>query len=255
LQRRDMASETGGALVTRALAEQVWPGETAVGKRVRPLMRDYPWHTVVGVIEDVRTEDLRRAPEPTVYFPYSDLAWSRSFFFAVRTQGPPEPLLPAIRDAVWALDADGPLASVASMEGLVADHMSRTSFTLTLVGVAAATALFLCAVGIYGVIAYTVRQRHFEIGVRMALGAAETDVANMVLRQGTRVAVAGLVVGLVAAFGLTRVLDSLLYDVSATDPMTYVAMAALLLGVAVLATYSPARRAARLDPLEGLRAE
>jgi len=253
LQRRDMAPETGGALVTRALAEQVWPGETAVGKRVRPLMRDYPWHTVVGVIEDVRTEDLRRAPEPTVYFPYSDLAWSRSFFFAVRTQGPPEPLLPAIRDAVWALDADVPLASVTSMEGLVADHMSRTSFTLTLVGVAAATALFLCAVGIYGVIAYTVRQRHFEIGVRMALGARGPQVAGMVLRQTLLLAGGGIVLGTALALAATGLMESLLFEVAAADPLTLVAVALSLGAIAILAGALPARRATRVDAIVALQ--
>lgn len=255
LERRDMQAETPGAVVTRALAEEMWPGQSAVGKRVRPLLRDYPWHTVVGVVDDVRVEDFTRAPEPTVYFPYADLSWGRTFNFAIRTEGPPEPLLPAVRREVWALDADVPLAAVATMDELVADHLSRTTFTLTLVGVAATMALFLCAVGIYGVIAYSVSQRYFEIGVRMALGARGPEVAGMVLRQTMVLTAVGVVAGVGLAFVGMGLMESLLFEVAPTDPATLAAVAIGLLMVAGLAGALPARRATRVDAIVALHGE
>jgi predicted permease len=254
-ERRDMQAGNPGAVVTRALARELWPGESALGKRARPLMTDYPWHTIVGVVDDVRTEDITRAPEPTIYFPYTDFRWSRSFFVAIRTEGPPEPLLPAVRSEVWALDPDIPLASVATMTELVAGHLSRATFTLTLVGVAATMALFLCAVGIYGVIAYSVSQRHFEIGVRMALGARGPQVAGMVLRQTMMLVAVGIAIGLMLAFAGMGLMDSLLFEVSATDPLTLMAVALGLALVAAMAGTVPARRATRVDAVIALQGD
>jgi len=254
-ERRDTVTESPGAIVTRSLAQQFWPGESAVGKRVKPLLTEFPWHTIVGVVDDVRIEDIRRGSEPTVYFPTADLAWSRSFYFAVRTDGSPAALVPAVRREVWALDPDVPIASVATMNELVSDHFSRTSFTLTLVGAAAVMALFLCAVGIYGVIAYSVTQRHFEIGVRMALGAQAGQVAGMVFRQTMLLAATGIVVGLGLAFVGMGLMESLLYEVAPTDPSTLAAVAIGLVLVAGLAGALPARRATRVDAIVALQGD
>lgn len=254
-ENRDMEAGNQGAIITRALAEEVWPGQSALGKRIRPLLTDFPWHTVVGVIDDVRTEDIKGAPEPTVYFPYADLAWSRSFDFAVRTDGPPQPLLPAVRREVWALDPDVPLSSVATMAELVSDHFSRTTFTLTLLGGAAAMALFLCAVGIYGVIGYAVSQRRFEIGVRMALGARSGQVAGMVFGQTMMLAAAGIVLGVALALAGMGLMESLLFEVAPTDPLTLLAVALGLAAVAALAGALPARGATRVDAAVALQGE
>jgi predicted permease len=254
-ERRDMESGTLGAVVTRSLAEQLWPDGSALGKRARPLMTDYPWHTIVGVVEDVRTEFLDRAPEPTIYFPYADVRWGRSFYLAIRAEGPPGELLPAVRDQVWALDPDVPMGTVATMEDLIGEQFATTSFTLTLVGAAAAMALFLCAVGIYGVIGYAVRQRHFEIGVRMALGARAAQVAGMVIGQTLVLASAGILIGLGLALAGMGLLESLLFEVTPTDPLTLGAVALGLALVAALAGALPARRATRVDALIALQGE
>ena len=254
-ERRDMDAAEPGAIVSGALAQQLWPGESPIGKRVRPLLRDYPWHRVVGVVGDVREEDITRAPEPTVYFPYTDLSWFRSFTIAMRTEGAPTALLPAVRREVSALDPDVPLASVATMDDLVAGHLSRTTFTLTLVGLATAMALFLCAVGIYGVIGFAVRQRHFEIGVRMALGAQNGQVAGMVIGQTMALALAGIVVGLGLAIAGMGLMESLLYEVTPTDPVTLTAVVLGLGLIALLAGALPALRATRVDAIIALQGE
>ncbi len=253
-ERRDMQSGSEGVVITRALAEEQWPGESAVGKQMRPLMSDYPWHTVVGVIDDVRTEDIKRAPEPTVYFPYTDMAGRRAFYLAIRVDGaPPAQLLAAVRREVAALDAGVPVSSVATMEELVANELSRTTFTLTLVGVAAAMALFLCMVGIYGVIAASVGQRRFEIGVRMALGARSRQVAGMVIGQTLALAGIGIVLGTLLAFAGMGVMQSLLFEVDAADPLTLAAVALGLTLVAALAGALPANRASKVDAIVALQ--
>jgi len=254
-ERGDMQAGTSGAVVTRALAQELWPGESALGKRARPLMIDYPWHTIVGVVDDVRTEDITRAPEPTIYFPYTDWAWSRSFFLAIRTEGPPEPLVPAVRREIWALDPDVPLNSVVTMTELVADHLSRTTFMLTVLVVAAAMAVFLCAVGIYGVISYSVSQRHFEIGVRMALGARGPQVAGMVLGRTMTLAAVGIAIGLALSLAGMGLMDSLLFEVTGTDPLTLAVVALGLALVAAMAGSLPARRATQVNAVVALQGE
>jgi len=252
-------------LVSEGVARDFWPGREAIGGRAYQEMtpEDVEWraHTVVGVVNDTLDADLAGEPTPLVYYPVLEGGATNldhvpsQLSVIARTDGDPLALAASVRQAIWSIDPNLPIANMRTIDAIVRESTLSSRFTMTLLVLAAAIALFLGAIGLYGTISYIVSQRTREIGVRMALGAAEADVAGMVLRQGTRVAAAGLVVGLVAAFGLTRVLDSLLYDVSATDPVTYIAMAALLLAVAMLATYIPARRAARLDPLEGLRAE
>jgi hypothetical protein len=253
------------AIVSEGVARDFWPGRNAIGGRGYQEMspEDIEWlaHTVVGVAGDTLDADLADDPTPIFYYPVleggaANVEYVPSQLSVIaRTDGDPLALAESVRRAIWSIDPNLPIANIRTLDAIVHESTLNSRFTMTLLVLAAAIALFLGGIGLYGTISYVVSQRTREIGVRMALGAAESDVAGMVLRQGTRVAVAGLIVGLIAAFGLTRVLDSLLYDVSSTDPLTYVAMAALLLCVAMLATYIPARRAARLDPLEGLRAE
>jgi ABC-type antimicrobial peptide transport system permease subunit len=173
----------------------------------------------------------------------------------IRTDGAPASLATALRAAVDRVDASAPLTTVQTMEDLIAGSLAQVSFTITLLAIAAAVALVLGIVGLYGVISYIVTQRTAEIGVRLALGAEPGRVRVMVLRQGLTVAVAGVIVGLVAAWASTRLLASLLFEVSARDPITFAAVAFALTAVSAVATYLPARRAAGIDPLQALREE
>ena len=252
-ERGDMEPGSEGVIVTRSLAEFYWPGESAIGRRARPLMTDYPWHTVVGVIEDIRTEELTMAPEPTLYFPYTDVVYLRSFTVALRSEVPLADLLPAIRAQVAELDPRVPLASIATMEEVVADDLSRTTFTLALLAAASGVALVLGIVGVYGVISYAVSRRYFEIGIRMALGARAPQVAGLVFGQTMTLALAGIVVGLVLAVAGTRWMEFLLFETAPTDPLTLAAVALGLALVAALAGLLPARRATRVDAVVALR--
>ncbi len=186
----------------------------------------------------------------------ADLLVMRSFTFAVRTSRPAASRLrPEVQTAIWGVNANLPLANVRTLNDILAQSMARTSFISVMLAIAAAVALALGVVGIYGVISYIVSQRTREIGVRMALGADRRDVSRMVLRQGMILAGIGVIVGLIAAVGLTRLMSSLLYGVEATDPVTFGVVAALLTAVALVASYLPALRASRIDPLEALRFE
>lgn len=253
-ERGDLDAATPGAIITRSMAEDVWPGVSAVGRRVRPLLRGYPWHTIVGVIEDVHTEGVKRPAEATVYFPYTDINIG-SMAFVIRSGAPMSAILSALQREVWAIDPDVPIAEVTTMEQIVADDLASTTFTLSLLGLASAIALLLGAVGIYGVISYSVTQRAPEIGIRLALGARGGQVGSMILGQTMRLAVVGIGVGLVAALALNRVMNSVLFGVQSTDPLTFVIVCVLLAAVAAVAGFLPAMRAARVDPLEALRAE
>jgi predicted permease len=254
MERADLDTVALGAIVTRALVEEYWPGESAVGKRIRPLFTRFPWHRVVGVIDDIRTEGIQQEPKPTVYFPYTD-ARPSSIAVVIRSDAPMPAVLSALQREVWALDPDVPIAQVASMERIVADDMARTVFTMSLLVLAAGMALLLGAVGIYGVVSYSVSQRAPEIGIRLALGAKAGQVGGMVLNQTMRLAVVGIGIGLIAALALNRVINSVLFGVQSTDPLTFVVACVLLGGVAAVAGFLPARRAARVDPLEALRSE
>lgn len=252
MERADLEEEVPGAIVTRALAERYWPGESAIGKRLRPMFRQFPWHRVVGVIDDVRTEGIQLEPKPTVYFPYTD-SRSTTMAVVVRSEAPLSAILSTVQREVWALDPDVPIAEVQSMERIVADDMARTVFTMSLLSLAAAMALLLGAVGIYGVVSYSVTQRAPEIGIRLALGARGGQVRAMVLGQTMRLALIGIGIGLVAALALNRVMNALLFGVQSTDPTTFAVACVILASVAMLAGFLPARRAARVDPLEALR--
>jgi predicted permease len=251
------------AIASETTARDFWRGREALGSQAWQEVPDgtHPKYEIVGIAADTRDVAFDQDVTPMFYFPVleqgsANLFWVPSQLHVIaRTDGDPLAHADAVRQAIWSIDPNLPIANVRTIDAIVRESTLNTRFTMTLLVIAAGIALFLGAIGLYGTISYIVSQRTREIGVRMALGAAESDVARMVLRQGTRVALGGLAIGLAAALALSRVLDSLLFDVSATDPLTYAVMAALLLIVALLATYVPARRAARLDPLEGLRSE
>jgi putative ABC transport system permease protein len=247
------------AVVDERLADLYWPGESAIGRRVFPGLPDeeVEWFEVVGVVGTVRLDELIEAPKPMIY-PVLGLyggneVWTMSY--ALRTRVPPSSLADLARETVWSLDDGLPIAAMQTMEQAHRRAAAPAAFTMTLLLIAAVVALCLGAVGIYGVIAYVVRQRTNEIGVRLALGARSADVSRMIVRQGSLVAAAGLVVGLAGSLALTRFMGALLVGIAPTDPATHMGVALALMAVAALASYLPARRAARINPVEALRAE
>ncbi len=255
-------ARTGGVVVSRALAQRFWPGESAIGKGIKGNGGQPPFYHIVGIAGDVRAEGLDRPAVEMVYFPMLPIPgaflWSppNQMTIAVRTRGvEPTSLTPAIRARLAEIDPQIPLADVEAMEVLVSRSMARTSFTMLLLGIAGAMALLLSAVGIYGVISYLVGQRHTEIGIRMALGARVSQVSAQIVKESLRMAALGVLVGVFAAVALMRVLGSLLFAVSPTDPVSLGSAAALLLAIALAASYAPARRAARVDPAQALRSD
>ncbi len=251
---RDHQNRLGSAVVSTGVKERFWPDASPIGKRVAP---SSAWASIVGVVGDVHQRGLDAESEPTIYMPMLDSAGGgvRSMSVAIRTSLPPLSVMPAVRSQIQQLDPVLPITDVRTMETIVSDSMSRVSFTAFLLVLAALVGLFLGAVGIYGVISYTVAQRTVEMGIRQALGASAAGLRAMVVRQGVALTVVGMVVGLAAAAALGRVMTSLLYGVRAFDPVTFAAGAAVFLVVAVLASLLPAQRAASIAPSEALRAE
>ncbi len=247
-------------MVNEALVKRYFADEEPLGRRI--LLGDDPATatrlTIVGVVANVRQAGLDREPLPEIYQSYADtnaMKGLRELTIAVRTRGAPELLTPAVRDVVRSVSADQPVYGVRTMDEVIARSLANRRLYLWLLGTFAVVALALASAGIYGVIAYVVAQRTREIGIRMALGAKQGDVVALVLRQGGALVLLGVAIGVVGALALTRVLASLLYGVSARDPLTFAFVAALLGGVALLATWIPARRASRVDPLSAIRSE
>jgi hypothetical protein len=267
-ERLDPARAPREVIVSRALAERYWRGgESAVGKRVR-MTPDGAWYTIVGVAGDVRGTALEEPPDETIYLPLvtipgageresaSDVRWTpREIALVARSAGDPALIASRVTSVVRELDAGVPVYGARAMTEVVVQASARTSFMLLLLGIASTVALALGAVGIYGVISYVVSLRTREIAVRLALGAQPADVRRMVSRQAIAVAAIGIGVGIVGAVGTTRALGALLFGVSPTDAVTLVSAAVLLLGVAVVASWLPAQRAAGVDPAQALRAE
>jgi putative ABC transport system permease protein len=212
------------------------------------------WFTIVGVVDDVRFRRLSDPAMPVLYYPVAQQAFPE-FTLLARTSGEPMALVPTLRGVVRALDPSMPLNDVRTLEQVVSSSIAGARFRTSLLATFALVALLLSAIGVYGVMSYSVEQRSQEMGLRMALGASPRDVLRLITGHGMRLAIAGIAIGLVAAIGLTRVLESLLFGVSASDPLTFGAIGVLLAAVASLASYIPARRATRADPMVVLRAE
>ena len=257
----DAEAGTGAVVVTRALAERFWPGENAIGRGIKGNGSRPPFYRVVGVADDVRGEGLEKPPVEAVFFPIIPMPeaplWGppNDLDLIVRTSlNDPTALVPTIRRTIAALDPMVSVDRVQTLTSVVQHSLARVSFILALLAIAALMALLLSAVGTYGVIAYLVTQRRSEIGLRMALGARAWEVTRLVVGHSLRLALLGAVIGTLAALATTRLLSSLLYGVQATDPVTFIVAVGFLLVVAVLASMAPARRAARVDPVEALRA-
>lgn len=252
----DVADAPLVAIVNRAMAEKYWPGEDAIGKAVGVPIAPTDM-TIVGIVADVKHVSLREKPEPEVYVPYTQKPWPSlsTMHVAARGEGSPAALLSGLRAAVHAVDPDLPLAKIATLSEVVDESVAQPRFSMLLLGAFAALALVLACVGMYGAVSYTVVQRTPELGVRLALGADRRHIFAVVVGEGFRVALAGIAAGLVVAWGAMRLVASFLYGVEATDVATFAAMSAVLLAVAMLASYLPARRAARIDPLIAIRTE
>jgi putative ABC transport system permease protein len=243
------------AMVNRTLAEREWKGQSPVGQRIQlAAFGGTPWVTIVGVVNDVRQGAPDQPPLPEFYLSYRLVA-GQEMSLVVRTAGDPDALASRVVGAIRSVDATQPVFGVKSMERLLANAEAERRFSLLLLSLFAAIALLLSSLGIYGVMAYSTSQRRHEIGIRMALGAASPDVLRLVLRQGMGLVLLGLAIGLFGAWALSRVLAGQLYGISARDPLTYAAVATLLGAVALAATWLPARRATRVDPMISLRSE
>jgi predicted permease len=261
---RELTADDGGdqvrsVVVSETLARAFWPGESAMGRRLRSQGDTLSWE-VVGVAAEVRFERLDRPPEVLLYLPMvfgnpPNPQLARQFAVVLHVSGNPLAFVAAAREALREVDPRLPMVDPTTVEKTTRDAMAATSFTALLLGVAAGIALLLGSVGIYGVISYVVTRRTQEIGVRMALGAPAAQVLREVVRQGMVLTGVGVAVGLGGAWAVSRVLASLLYGVSATDPATYIVTTVALSGIAALASWFPARRASRVDPMVALRAE
>ena len=249
-ERADTDQSRPVAWVNQAFARQFLAGHT-IGETIEINERSFE---LVGVVGDLKTFELRDQAKPMIYVPLGDpLVGLRSLQTVMRTSGGPLPDVSALRSAVDAVNPSVPLTTVKTMDDVLRDSMAQMAFTVTLLAVAAAAALALGMVGLYGVISYAVSQRTAEIGIRLALGASPGEVSALVLRQGLVVVAAGMAIGIAAAAAATQLMASLLYEISARDPGTFAASAAVLLTVSAVATYLPARRAAAIDPAQSLR--
>jgi putative ABC transport system permease protein len=242
------------AVISETLARRFFPNEDPIGKRITLHTVLEEWSTIVGVVGDVKGSALTAEPYPQIYGSYLQSP-SRSMTLIVRTTGDPLAITGSVREQVRSLDSEQPLYNLRSLGQVLSSSIARPRFNLLLITILAGVALLLAAIGIYGVIAYSVTQRTHEIGVRIALGATHGDVIRLVVRHGILLAAAGLGIGLLTAIALTRAMATLLYGISATDPATFLGVALVLGGIAFVASYIPARRAARVDPVIALRYE
>ena len=259
ITEQDRADGKMVVVVSESLVKRFFPVEDPLGRRIRASSSG-PWAEIVGVVGNVKEDSLEAEFQTHMYFPLLQNLTSRGFVFrgmdiVLHTDGDPLSLIPTVRRTIASMDPKLPVADVQTMEELLGSSLDRRRFTVALLACFAVLSLGLAAIGIYGVMAYSVSQRTGEIGIRMALGAARQDVLSLIFRQGVIIVLAGVAVGVVASLLLTRLMGTLLYQVSLTDPATYMAVLAVLLAVAALASFIPARRASRVDPMVALRAE
>jgi hypothetical protein len=238
-------------IISQSAAQLLFPGEDPIGKQLRPAVGGQRWYSVIGVVEDVLVDDLRRkSSEPMVYLP----AVSSSPAYVMKSTRADQ-LEPEVRAIIRDVVPTSPMYRIFTMKRLAAKAMANLSFTMLMVSIAAVLALVLGAVGLYGVLSYRVTRRAQEIGVRMALGAEAKTVRRMFVWQGGRVALVGIAVGTLAAVGLSKYITALLFNVGRLDVFAFAGMSAVMLAVALLASYVPALRASRVDPVVALRAE
>ncbi len=253
---RDTMDSQPVAIIDQTMANKYWPNEDPLGKRIsyQGGQQNPIWREIVGIVGHARHKSLEGESRVQYYIPHAQTQ-NPMMYLVARTQGDPASLTGAVRGAISSLDKDLPVYRVKTMEELVADSMAQRRFAMTLLIVFAAVAMVLAAVGLYGVMSYSITQRSHEIGIRMALGARAADVLQLVVRQGMLLAGAGVVIGIAGAFAFTRLMANLLFGIKASDPMTFAAIAGVLTLVALLACFVPARRATKVDPMVALRYE
>ena len=253
---QDRANTPYSIIIDESFARRFFPGEDPLGKRIDEdgSRSDHEFATIIGVVGGVKHTDVKAEARPTMYVAADQSPWE-SMTLVIRSSGDPSALTSALRQEVLAVDSDQPISEVATMEQLLSKAVAPQRFNMLLVGLFAALALALAAIGIYGVIAYSVTQRAQEMGLRLALGASRRDILRLVVGQAMWTSLLGVGLGIIGALGVTRVMASLLFEVSATDPLVFAGLSALLIVVALVASYIPARRATKVDPLVALRYE
>ncbi len=256
---QDIARRSRFVIINEKLAQVCWPNENPLGQRLK-IGREAPGgsrvdYEVIGVVGSTLQSELTQELEPSIYFAYSVPFFDRNLGFVVRAEADPEGLVADVRNIIRELDPSLAILQIGTMQQSIADSISRQRFSLMFFCLFAVLAMILVIVGIYGVVSYVVSQRTHEIGIRVALGARQQNILSMILKRGLTLSLAGSAIGLVGAVGLTRFLSSCLYGVSPMDPVTFAIVPLLITGVAMLACYVPARRAAKVDPMEALRYE
>jgi putative ABC transport system permease protein len=246
------------AIINETMAHQFWPDSNPLGKRFKIGGPDSarPWMTIVGIVGDVRQMGVDKPVKAEMYFPYRQTpGGSEPRELVIRTSVAPSSLAAAVRREIHAVDPDQPVSNVRTLDEILGEETAGRRLGMTFLTAFSSLALLLSALGIYGVLSYFVAQHTPEIGVQVALGATSINIVGVVLKKGMLLAGTGVGIGWIAALGLTRLMQSLLFEVNATDPLTFAAVAAVLIGVALLASYVPARRAMRVDPIVALRYE
>jgi putative ABC transport system permease protein len=244
-------------IANNAMVQQYFPGEDPLGKRIRWARNpQVEWITIVGVVADIKHFGLDLPEQPALYSPYTQAPpWKRWASLVARTQSDPAVMANAVKQQVWKVDPQLPLTRVETMSQVAGESFAARRFNMLLLVIFAALALVLSAVGIYGVMSYAVTQRTQEIGIRMALGARAVDVLQLIISNGMTLIMMGVAIGIVGALALTRLLASFLFGVTPTDTLTFVTVSGVLIFVALVACYLPARRATKVDPLVALRYE
>ena len=242
-------------IISEAMARRFWPGENPIGRRLTPTFHvEQGAREIVGVVGDVKTKGLDADASAMMYLPFKQ-APLPFMSFVVRTSSNPESLIQPVSKAIYSIDKEQALTNVRTLEQVLMESLSGRRFNMTLLLTFAGVALLLAAVGVYGVMNYTVMLRRRELGIRMALGAARMDVLRLVLGQGLTLTLIGVGAGLISAYALTRLMASLLYGVTATDYLTFASVSAVLIAVGLAASYVPARRATKVNPTIALRSE